>query len=77
MVFHRSEALSAIFMPKIEYCTTLLTEPVCKQVDEELFISDELCQGGLSMPDSTSEKFLIASSYLTSHRKGLTMQSAN
>ena len=38
MVFHTSEALSAIFMPKIEYCTTLLTEPVCKQVDEERFL---------------------------------------
>lgn len=27
-MFHTSEAPSAIFMPKIEYCTSLLTEPV-------------------------------------------------
>ncbi len=40
-----TEALSAIFMPKIEYRTSLLRN------EERFFISDELCQGGLSMPN--------------------------
>ena len=42
-----TEALSAIFMPKIEYRTSLLSN------EERFFISDELCQGGLSMPNPT------------------------
>ena len=42
-----TEALSAIFMPKIEYCTSLLSN------EERFFISDEQCQGGLSMPNPT------------------------
>ena len=42
-----TEALSAIFMPKIEYRTSLLSN------EERFFISDELCQGGFSMPNPT------------------------
>ena len=44
-MFHTSEALSAIFMPKIEYRTTLLRN------EERFLFSDEICQGGLSMPN--------------------------
>ena len=42
-----TEALSAIFMPKIEYRTSLFSN------EERFFISDEQCQGGLSMPNPT------------------------
>lgn len=42
-----TEALSAIFMPKIEYRISLLSN------EERFFISDELCQEGLSMPNPT------------------------
>lgn len=42
-VFHTSEALSAIFMPKIEYRTTLLSN------EERFSFSREIFQGGLSM----------------------------
>ena len=47
-----TEALSAIFMPKIEYRTSLLSN------EERFFISDELCQGGLSMPNPTEISLL-------------------
>ena len=42
--FITSEALSAIFMPKIEYRISLLSK------GERFLFSDELYQGGLSMP---------------------------
>ena len=42
-----TEVLSAIFMPKIEYRTSLLSN------EKRFFISDEQCQGGLSMPNPT------------------------
>ena len=45
--FITSEALSAIFMPKIEYRISLLSN------GERFFISDEICQGGLFMPNPT------------------------
>ena len=47
-----TEALSAIFMSKIEYRTSLLSN------EERFFISDELCQGGLSMPNPTEISLL-------------------
>ena len=47
-----TEALSAIFMSKIEYRTSLLSN------EERIFISDELCQGGLSMPNPTEISLL-------------------
>lgn len=45
--FIKSEALSGIFMPKIEYRTTLLSN------EERFLFSDEICQGSLSMPNPT------------------------
>ena len=47
-----TEALSAIFMPKIKYRISLLSN------EERFFISDELCQGGLSMPNPTEISLL-------------------
>lgn len=48
MVFHTSEALSAIFMPKIEYRTTLLRN------EERFSFSRENLQGGISMSTRTT-----------------------
>ena len=50
--FITSEALSAIFMPKIEYRISLLSK------GERFLFSDELYQGGLSMPNPTEISLL-------------------